>query len=294
MLSPICLFTYNRPDFTRQTIEALQKNFLAAKSNLIIFSDGSKNEASVSKVKLVREYLDSVTGFKTISIIKSDKNKGLANSIISGVSQIIETYGKVIVLEDDLITSPNFLNFVNQALEFYNDHERIFSISGYTMDLPSLENKINDYYLGYRASCWGWGTWKNRWETIDWEVKGYNKFKINPFQQVKFMRGGSDMPGMLKNQMKGRIDSWAIRWGYNQFQNDMLTVFPTKSKLLYIGFGEDATHTKKETKRTDTSLDIGEQEIFVFDQNPLTNKVLIKEFRKKFSIINRLKDKLNR
>lgn len=288
---PICLFTYNRPLETMQTIKALQNNYLASESDLFIFSDGPKNEVARLKVEAVRAFLASIDGFKSVKIFESEQNKGLANSIISGVSQVIENYGRVIVLEDDLITSPNFLDFMNQALSFYSDQENIFSISGYSMDLPSLESYKLDYYLGYRASSWGWGTWRDRWEQIDWAISDYKTFIYNPFEHFKFMRGGSDLPYMLWKQMNGKIDSWAIRWCYHQFKNDLLTIFPTQSKIKSIGFGKNATHTKN-TKRFDTILETGQQTVFTFDKNPTVNKTLNNEFRRKFSVIARLRDKL--
>lgn len=290
-LAPICFFTYNRLFETQQSIIALQKNNLALDSDLYIFSDGYKNEVEKSKVKEVRKYIKSVSGFKSVTIFESSNNKGLANSIISGVTQIINKYEKVIVLEDDLITAPNFLDFMNQALRFYQESPLIHSISGYTMDLPGLSKYTLDYYLGYRASSWGWGTWKDKWQDVDWEVKDYHKFKKSLFRQIKFMRGGSDLPKMLKNQMQGKIDSWAIRWCFNQFQNDRFTIFPARSKLVTIGMGEDATHTKQ-TKRFETKLDIGNETLFHFDKEPEKNKKLIKEFAQKFSIKNRLLEKL--
>lgn len=291
-LAPICLFTYNRLSETIQTVEALQRNCLAPESKLFIFSDGAKDEKSSHKVEAVRQFLITIQGFKSVEIFESTMNKGLANSIISGVTQIIEQYGKIIVLEDDLITSPNFLDFMNQALDYYLGHPQIHSVSGYCLNLPSLINYPKDYYLGFRASSWGWGTWQDKWENIDWEVKEYKNFKKNPLKQIQFMRGGSDMSQMLKSQMKGRIDSWAIRWCFDQFNKDMLTVFPSKSKIISIGFGENATHTKK-TKRFLTSLDDGAQRKFSFEENPSLNKLLIREFRNKFSIVSRLKDKLS-
>ena len=156
----ICLFTYNRAFETRQTIEALKLNFLAPFSQLFIFSDGPKNESDAEKVGEVRNYIRSIDGFKTVEIIESTINKGLANSIIEGVTQIIDKYEKVIVLEDDLVTTPNFLDFMNQALCFYNGKNNIFSISGFTMDLPSLAACKQDFYFSQRVSSWGWATWK--------------------------------------------------------------------------------------------------------------------------------------
>lgn len=291
MLAPICLFTYNRPAETRQTVESLKLNYLAKESRLIVFSDGSKNETALPKVVEVRKYLHTITGFKTIEIIESPINKGLANSIITGVTKVIEKYGKVIVLEDDLVSSPNFLNFMNQALDFYTENSKIFSISGYSMQLPSLKAYNEDYYLGYRASSWGWGTWKNRWESVDWQVKDYSSFIWNPVKHYKFMRAGSDLPYMLWKQMNGKIDSWAIRWCYYQFKKDQLTVFPSKSMIESVGIGVAATHTKK-TTRFNVSIEKSDQIHFHFKKETLINVKLKNEFKKKFSVINRLKDRL--
>ncbi len=290
-LVPICLFTYKRLNETQQTVEALKKNYLASESELFIFSDGPKNEIDNEQIQNVREFIKSISGFKKITIYEAICNKGLANSIISGVSQILKEHDKVIVLEDDLITSPNFLDFMNQALNFYQGNKQIHSISGYTLDLPSLKNYTKDYYLGYRASSWGWGTWKEKWESVDWDVSKYKKFKRNPYRQIKFMRGGSDLPHMLSNQMQGRIDSWAIRWRFDQFIKDQLTVFPTKSKVVNIGFNKNATHTRDVKKRFITTLDKGEKRIFNFDETILINKNIIKDFRNKHSIWSRFKDK---
>tara|TARA_R110002051_G_scaffold325568_1_gene428957 strand:- start:6513 stop:7403 length:891 start_codon:yes stop_codon:yes gene_type:complete len=289
--APICLFTYNRLEETKRTIDALQNNFLAAKSELYIFSDGYKKEMDKEKIEAVRNYIKTITGFKKLTIFESPINKGLANSIIDGVSQVINIYGKVIVLEDDLITSPNFLNFMNEALNFYKDNNKVFSISGYTMNLPSLDLTNKDFYLGYRASSWGWATWDRSWSNIDWEIKDFMEFKTNISARLKFNRGGSDMVRMLKGQMKGEIDSWAIRWCYNQFKRNQYTIYPVKSKVTSIGFGANATHTIA-TKRFDNSIDTELKTDFLFENQLIEDKNLIKEFKNKFSILNRLKDKL--
>ena len=287
MLAPICLFTYNRLHETIQTVEALQANYLAKESDLIIFSDGGKNEVAQTKVDAVRQYIKTISGFKSIVIIESKQNKGLANSVIEGVSTVLQKYGKIIVLEDDLITSPNFLSFMNDALNFYEEKQKIFSISGYSFDLSSLKSYSKDYYLGYRASSWGWATWLDRWESIDWGAKNYKKVLYNPYQHIKFMRGGSDMPLMLWRQMNGKLDSWAIRWCLQQFLDDKLTVFPTKSKIKSVGFGVDATHTKNAT-HFDTIIDNGESVEFRFSNQIVFSKEILKEFRSVFSLKKRL------
>lgn len=289
--APICLFLYNRLEETKTSIEALKNNHLASESELYIFSDGWKNDASKEKIIQVREYIKSIDGFKKITIKESPLNKGLATSIIDGVSEVMNLYGSVIVLEDDLITSPNFLKFMNEGLNFYKDNSSIFSISGYSMDLPSLKKYDKDYYLGVRASSWGWATWSRSWIDIDWYIKDYKDFKHSFKAKKEFRKGGSDAPRMLANQMSKKIDSWAIRWCYNQFKRNQYTIFPTLSKVVSIGFGASATHTKQ-TKRFDTILDSSDQSSFVFDKTVITNKKLIKEFKVKFSILNRLKDKL--
>ena len=169
--APICFFVYKRLDETKQALEALQKNSLAKDSDLIIFSDGFKNESDREKVNAVREYIQTVSGFKSVTINSSEQNKGLATSIIDGVTKIITDRGKVIVLEDDLVVAPNFLQFMNQALFFYSEVKSVFSISGYTMNLSGLEDYEYDYYVGYRASSWGWATWEDRWMDVQWTIE---------------------------------------------------------------------------------------------------------------------------
>ncbi|WP_019668284.1 glycosyltransferase family protein [Eudoraea adriatica] len=290
-LAPIVLFTYNRLFETRQTIEALQKNYLAAESELFIFSDGAKDSVGEEKVTQVRDYLKTIDGFKKITIKEAKKNYGLANSIINGVTEAIDNnYGRVIVLEDDLITSPNFLDFMNQALEFYAGFSNVISISGYTLNLPSLKTYNADYYVGFRASSLGWGTWKNKWENIDWEISDYKEFKNDYIQQYKFFKIGSDLPGMLKKQIEGKIDSWAIRWVYHQFKFDLLTVFSAKSKVNHIGITEDATNAVGATK-FNTPLDTTGKRSFEFDKSLIIDKKIMREFRGRFSIRRRSTDK---
>jgi hypothetical protein len=291
-LSPICLFTYNRLEETKKTVNALISNHLASNSELYIFSDGYKNDKEKIKVENVRKYIKTINGFRKVTIFESSINKGLADSIIFGVSKVINKHNKVIVLEDDLITSPNFLDFMNQALCFYENNNKIFSISGYSMKINYLVKYFKkDYYFGYRASSWGWGTWSKDWNQIDWEIENYNDFIKSKKLINKFKRGGGDLPKMLHNQMKGKIDSWAIRWCYNQSMKDQLTVFPRLSKVISIGFGDNATHTKK-INRFKTELDIENKRIFFFEESILINKNITKQLKDKFSILNRIFNKL--
>jgi hypothetical protein len=289
-LAPVCLFTYNRLNETVRTVEALKNNRLAPETDLWVFSDGPKSEDSKALVANVRAYLSKISGFKTVELIESKENMGLAKSIISGVSFVMSKYGSVIVLEDDLLTSTNFLDFMNQALVYYKDDPEVISISGYTLDLPSLPGSL-DYYFGYRASSWGWGTWEDRWDTIDWEVKDYNQFINDSKRKALFKRGGSDLVGMLRNQMEGRIDSWAIRFCYTQFNQGLKTVYPTVSKVNSIGFSGDATHTKF-SSRFKVELDPGKRRTFRFEKFNHIDEQISLEFRNMFSYFNRGLDRL--
>jgi len=236
MFAPIILFTYRRISY--KTIESLLKNSLAKESELFIFSDGYKNEIDKKDVLEVRQYLKTIDGFKNINIFEAEKNKGLANSIIDGVTKVINEFKKVIVLEDDLIVSSDFLDYMNEALNFYEKDKRIWSISGYTPNLKCLENYDKDVYLSVRANSWGWATWKDRWDSIDWDIKDWQEFKKNKEAIKKFNLGGNDMFKMLELQMLDKIDSWAIRWCYNQFKHNTYTIYPKKSKVINNGFND--------------------------------------------------------
>ncbi|MDO1513694.1 glycosyltransferase [Maribacter confluentis] len=286
----ICLFVFNRLAETKKTVEALQSNFLAEEYHLNIFSDGPRSLQDQKKIQEVRDYVNLIEGFKSIKVLESDENKGLAKSIIDGVSQVLKLSDCVIVLEDDLVTSPNFLDFMEQALSYYEDDKNVISISGFTFNMPSLPGE-KDYYFGYRASSWGWAVWKDRWNSIDWEISDYKAFIKNKEEKKRFKKGGSDLVRMLRNQMNGKIDSWAIRFCYNQFKSDLKTVFPTISKVSNIGFGEDATHTTGAT-RFRTKLDVGNKRNFHFDKFSKMDKNLVKEFSHFFSSRTIILDKL--
>lgn len=247
-LAPIVLFVYNRPWHTRQTVEALQKNELAKESVLYVFADGPKSgvtEEQLNNIKETREYVRQITGFKEIHIEEAEKNKGLANSIISGISKVINQYGKVIVVEDDLVTHKYFLRFINDALSVYEDDMRLFMVTGcnYNVRIPRCYRK--DVYLAHRSGSTGWGTWKNRWDLADWDVSDFDTLKSNPSEIVKFNRGGDDMMRMLQAQMDGKIDSWAIRWDYCMYKNDAYCIRPVETLVNNIGFDGTGVHSGK-------------------------------------------------
>lgn len=242
--APIILFVYNRPEHTRRTIEALQYNELAADSLLYIRADGPKENATEkqrAKIQQVRDCIASINGFREIHIEASDVNKGLAKSIVSGVTEIVNKYGKVIVLEDDIVTSPYFLKYMNQSLDLYENDEKVVCINGYSIikDAPIKENT----YFQYGADCWGWATWKRGWEIYNPDaVALMDTMKRNRKVRRLFTYDGSyPYMEMLQNQIDGVIDSWAVRWYASAVINGRLCLYPAKSLVQNIGFGE-GTH----------------------------------------------------
>jgi hypothetical protein len=292
--SPIALFTYNRPWHTKKTLDALRKNDLARKSKLFVFSDGYKSNEDKEKVEEVRRTVDQVEGFESVEVVKREQNWGLANSVIMGVTEVIEKYGKVIVLEDDLITSPSFLNYMNSMLEKYEDEKKVFSISGYNHPLSLMKIPKNypyDIYFNPRASSWGWATWKDRWEKADWKVKDFDEFLKNKDLQKKFNQGGEDMLQMLIRQMNGEIDSWAIRWCYTHFKNDAYCVYPVVSYVDNIGHDGSGVHCGKKKRNKFKNDYLNQKKELTLPKEIRVNKEMMNNFRKiyKKSILKKVK-----
>ena len=278
-LAPIVLFVYNRLSHTKQTVEALQNNILAKQSNLYIFSDGPKNE-TVEEVNKVRAYIKTISGFKSVTIYESQYNKGLANAIIDGVTQILKQYGKIIVLEDDLETNQWFLTFMNDALNKYENINNIFMIGGHNVKIKIPFWYTQDYYLVHRSCSWGWGTWLNKWEFADWTVKGYNDFIKNASEIQKFNRIGSDATPMLKSQMEGKIDSWAIRWEFCMFKHNAYCLRPVYSLVNNIGLDGTGVHCGK-TDASEITYKLYNKNKYKINlpTKPLINSTLEKNFK---------------
>jgi hypothetical protein len=276
--TPIVIFTYRRT--IDKLIESLQNNHLAPMSDLYIFSDGYKSQKDKEDVLAVRESLKKIEGFKNITLYESEYNKGLASSIIHGVSTIINQYEKIIVLEDDLIVSNNFLDYMNDALDFYQDNHSIWSISGYSPKLECLQEYQEDIYLSYRCNSWGWSTWKSRWDKIDWDIKDWKSFKDNKQEVNQFNIAGNDMYAMLEAQMSGKIDSWAIRWCYNQFKYNSYTIYPKESKIQNFGFDSKGTHNNDGMSRWYSTLSNQKVDF----KNITLDEKIVNCFRKKYNL----------
>ncbi|HMN49259.1 MAG TPA: glycosyltransferase [Ignavibacteriaceae bacterium] len=286
-LAPIILFVYNRPEHTKKTIDALKLNQLASDSLIFIFSDGNKNENDRKAVEEVRNYIVTISGFKDVKITLRDKNLGLADSVISGVTEVIEKFGKAIVLEDDIVTSPYFLKFMNEALDFYEKDKRIYSISGYNFPIKIPKSYQHKIYISPRPSSWGWATWKDRWGKVDWIISDYDQFLSNKKEIKKFNLGGDDLTRMLKKQMSGKINSWAIRWTYAHYKGKGYCLFPLKSFAKNIGADRSGIHTRKTNK---FNVDVYEKEYRDFLwENPEVDEKVLKNFQKFFSKKNPFK-----
>lgn len=290
-LAPVVLFTYKRFETLKITIAALLTNPLAAESDLIIYSDGAKKLEDQIIIDEIRSYLKTITGFKSVSIHESKTNKGLATSIINGVSEVMAQYHKAIVLEDDLITSTNFLDFMNAGLNKYEQQKKVYSISGYAFDLKNQTLKEDGYFLN-RSWSWGWGTWEDRWTEIDWEVKDYAFFEKDASQKKSFSKLGSDVYGMLKKQMNDQVDSWYIRSTFHQFKTKGLSLYPTISKIDNNGFDAIATHNSGLKKRYLTSFDSSNTTNFNFPNQIEINRQMQLAFAEKMSIKTRLINKI--
>lgn len=240
MRAPIVLFVYARPEHARLTVESLLANPESCEHDLIVYSDAAKDAEKVEAVERVRNYIKSVEGFNSITLRNRPNNFGLAKSIISGVSEVLTAYDRVIVLEDDMVTSRYFLSYMNEALDRFEADGRVISIHGYVYPVRSA---LPEAFFLKGADCWGWATWRRGWayfnpngKALLDELKGRNLVRSFDFN------GSCDYSGMLEAQIEGRNDSWAIRWHASAYLAGMLTLYPGQSLIRNIGNDCSGTH----------------------------------------------------
>jgi GT2 family glycosyltransferase len=279
--APIVLFVYNRPWHTQQTIEALQKNELADQSELFIFSDGPKNENDAENILKVRVYIKTITGFKNITIIEKIDNRGLADSIISGVTDIVNRYGKIIVVEDDLVSSPFFLKYMNDALNIYENDNTVMHIAAYMYPLTNPDLPETFFYRA--SSCWGWGTWARAWKFFNPDIqdliKKFDRKMIYDFT----INGTMDFWNQMEILKRREINSWAIRWYASVFIKHGLCLHPSKSLIKNTGFDGTGIHCGA-TDMFDVS--VRNQPISFFESEIKENKLALKEIQKFLKRVN--------
>ena len=247
MLSPIILFVYNRPWHTKQTLDALSKNILAENSTLYIFCDGPKELADELEIKMIHETRNIANRekrFKEVIVKEKKNNKGLADSVIDGVTEIVNKYGKIIVLEDDIVTSAGFLKYMNDALNVYENIEKVMHISGYMFP---VREKMSETFFIQPTSCWGWGTWSRAWLKFEKNpkkqieliaYKGWNKFTINGSNPA--------FKNHLEMNLNGNLNTWAIFWYASVYLNDGVSLHPYPSLVQNIGFDGSGVHCDRE------------------------------------------------
>ena len=238
--APITLFVYNRLDHTRRTVDSLRLNLLAQESDLVIFSDAHKLGTQSGKVAEVREYIHQISGFKSVTVVERDVNFGLAKSIIDGVTKIVNEHGRIIVLEDDMVTSPHFLTYMNEALDKYADDDRVIGIHGY---IYPVKQSLPEAFFLRGADCWGWATWRRGWAHFNPD----GQYLLNELKRRKLINafnfnGAYSFSSMLEDQIAGRNDSWAVRWHAAAFLADKLTLYPGRSLVHNIGSDNSGTH----------------------------------------------------
>lgn len=262
-LAPVVLFVFMRPEHTRRTLEALAANELAIQTQLIVYSDAARTSDEVGLVQAVRAIVRETQGFASVSLIERETNLGLAGSIIDGVTQTCLTYGRVIVLEDDMITSPHFLRYMNDALDFYANEERVISIHGYVYP---IRDALPETFFLKGADCWGWGTWQRGWALFEPDaVKLLAELRRRRLCRDFDFEGAYPYTAMLQSRIAGKNNSWAILWYASAFLKEKFTLYPGRSLVRNIGNDNSGTHCEAtdyySTELSATPVSIAEQAI---------------------------------
>lgn len=245
-LAPVVLFVYNRPDHTRRTLQALSENRLAAASTLHVFCDGPAADASAEAVGLVeqvRKVVRERPWCGTVVVHERDINLGLAPSIRTGVDTILDQHDRVIVLEDDIETSPGFLEYMNHALDAYDDRDQVLHVSGY-LPRTSYQSLLPEIFLARHMSCWGWATWRKSWTQARWNAAELmEELDKSPGGRHGFDLGGAaDFSRHLEANLKGELHTWAVFWAVSIYLADGLCLFPGRSLVRNTGTDRSGEH----------------------------------------------------
>jgi len=255
VLSPVLIATYSRLEHLKKTITTLQKNVLAEQTDLYIASDYQQSETDAQKVAEVREYLKVIDGFKSVTIFSREKNLGAAENTFSALDIILAKHDRFILMEDDIVTAPGFLSFINKGFDKYGDNEKLFSITGYCppITIPATYG-YDAIFLG-RMNAWGCALTKEKYESVPRHItkQEYNAILSNKKLRASIARNGQDLPVMLNKMAEDSLDAWDVRCMYIQFVNNQYTLYPSQSLVQNIGFDGTGQHCGK-TKRWDVSL----------------------------------------
>lgn len=245
LIAPVAFFTFNRPEHTRRTLAALAANDLAADTDLHIFCDGPRSKTDEEAVVKVREICRAASGFASLHVHEKSVNQGLAKSLITGISSLFEKHEQVIVFEDDVLASIGTLRFLNTCLDQYHADHVVFNISAWSPDPQKIgfpDNYPWDVYFIPRFNCWGWATWKDRWQSIDWNLSNASALFNIPRALNAYSQGGTDVPHMLRACLDKRNDSWAVRADFARFTHGRLGLNPIRAYVDNIGCDNTGTH----------------------------------------------------
>jgi hypothetical protein len=238
--APVAVFAFNRPAHLRQTIESLHRNAEAPLTQLVVFCDGARSRSDEPATEAVRDYARSIKGFASVTVHEQGRNLGLARSIIQGVSQMLEQHDRVIVLEDDLFLSPHFLAYMNDALAIYADDARVASVHGYCYPVGV---PLPETFFLRGADCWGWATWRRAWPAFRADGRALlAELEARNLTRAFDLDGAFPFTQMLRDQVAGRNDSWAVRWHASCFLQDLLTLYPGRSLVENTGNDASGTH----------------------------------------------------
>jgi len=300
-LAPIVLFAYKRPLHTKATLDALSNNTLAKQSQLFVYIDGLKDSATSEDIVLHQQVIsmaNSINCFAKTKVIISDSNKGLAKSVIDGVTQIVNEFKKVIVLEDDLVTSPLFLEFMNEALFKYESEKDVACISGYIY--PLKQNFDKAFFLR-GADCWGWATWEDKWNAVFENNPEALYRELNERSLINEFNFNGSYPysEMLEDRIKGENQSWAVLWYASAFLKNKYCLYPSKSFVHNIGNDGTGTHTQDPTNKFDANLNQSSLPIFpdIIAENRLARTTVESFFKEltgrvELSVTQKIKNKL--
>lgn len=272
-LAPICISTYSRLEHLKQTISALQVNTLAKASELYIFSDAPK-PGDEEKVDRLRSYIHSVDGFKQVHIVERKTNSRVANGR-GGIKQLLAKYGKMIFIEDDIVTAPGFLQFMNDGLDFYKNDERILSITGYCPPIKIPDDCNQDVFMLQRFSAWGFGTWAEKFDPFGFDVQkhGITNFLKDKKAIKSFCKNGKDMYPMLLEEAKGELDALDVQLMYYEFKYNKYTIYPVKSLVQNIGHDGSGEHCVKNNRH---NVDLWYKTNFKLEHSITPNREIIK------------------
>lgn len=287
-MTPLAFFCYARPEHTRQTLAALAANRRSDEIALTVFCDGPRTPEALPKIAetraMLHAQLDADDTFGSVEFVEREGNLGLTRSIIDGIGKLLERAEQVIVIEDDIVTAPAFLDYVLTGLDAYRDHPRVGSVTGYTPDAVSAaipDDYGTDIFFSPRFSAWGWATWRDRWRKVDHTLPDYPAFKNDLAAQLAFNLCGGDVTRMLYHAAERGLDTWDIQTAFSFFLQRRLTAMPCRSLVENIGLDGSGVHCGADSRM---AADLGQAlETHRFPTEVETDERILVPFRGLFA-----------